>query len=268
MKQYQLHTAKGEGTNLDLVCQEVTAPEPRAGEVVIKVSACSLNYRDLLMRRGLSASKAQDGGTVPLSDGVGVVVAIGEGVTRVGVGDRVAGCFFSDWIEGRFELAYHQAALGGSANGMLSEMVALPERGVVEVPEYLGDEEAACFPCAGLTAWYALVERGELGANDTVLLLGTGGVSIFALQIALAMGAKVWITSSQDEKLERATELGATETINYRKTPDWEKVVWERSGSKGVDHVVEVGGAWHPGEVYECGRRRRSYRLNRRAHRI
>ena len=241
MRQYQLHSGSGEGLELHL--SEVDDPAPGASEVVVRVRATSLNYRDLLMRRGQSASSAQPGGTVPLSDGAGVVIAVGSNVSRVAVGDRVAGCFFSHWIDGRFHMRYHDAALGGSAQGMLSEQVVLPEEGIVKLPDYLSFAEAACFPCAGLTAWYALVERGELAAGDKVLLLGTGGVSIFALTLAKAMDAEVWITSSSDAKLERARALGADHTINYKASPEWEKVVWEQTDQQGVDHVVEVGGA-------------------------
>ena len=241
MRQYQLHPVAGGG--LEPILTEVTVPTPGAAEVLITVRAVSLNYRDLLMRAGKSASSAKSTGVVPLSDGVGEVVAVGRDVTRFRVGDRVAGCFFSHWVHGRFHLRYHDAALGGSANGMLSEQVVLPEEGVVAVPDYLSDTEAACFPCAGVTAWHALVERGGLSAGDKVLLLGTGGVSIFALLIAKALGATVWITSSSDAKLERARALGADHTINYHRVSDWEKLVWEETGKTGVDHVVEVGGA-------------------------
>lgn len=240
MRQYQLHPAD---SGLAPELKEVEAPQPGPGEVLVNVKAVSLNYRDLLMCQGQSASSAKAGGTVPASDGAGEVIAVGEGVTRVAVGDSVMGCFFSHWVDGRFDLRYHEAALGGSANGMLSEMVVLPEEGVAKVPDGLSDEEAACFPCAGLTAWYALLERGDLQAGDRVLLLGTGGVSIFGLQIAKAKGAEVWITSSSDAKLERARALGADHTINYRTTPDWEKTIWEATEKRGMDHVVEVGGA-------------------------
>ena len=207
MRQYQLHP--GESDGLELRLEEVNPPTPGPHEVLINVRATSLNYRDLLMRRGQSASSAKPGGTVPLSDGAGEVIAVGAEVSRVAVGDRVAGCFFSHWIDGRFHMRYHDAALGGSASGMLSEQVVLPEEGVVKLPDYLSFAEAACFPCAGLTAWYALVERGELASGDKVLLLGTGGVSVFALKLAKAVGAEVWITSSSDAKLERARALGA-----------------------------------------------------------
>jgi NADPH:quinone reductase-like Zn-dependent oxidoreductase len=240
MKQYQLHSS--DRGALELRFADVASPKPGPGEIVVGVRAVALNYRDLLMRRGLSASKAKPTGTVPLSDGAGEVLAVGEGVTRVQVGDRVMGCFFSEWVEGRFDMKYHQSALGGSVDGMLSQEVVLPEAGVVRVPDYLSNEEAACFPCAGLTAWYALVERGDLASGDSVLLLGTGGVSMFALQIASAMDAEVWITSSSDEKLERARELGASHAFNYRTDPDWDEKLWERTGKRGVDHVVEVGG--------------------------
>ena len=240
VKQYQLHPGSA---GLDLVMAEVPEPEIGPHEVLIKVHAVSLNYRDLLMREGKSASSAKAGHTVPCSDGAGDVVAVGAEVTRVKVGDRVAGCFFSEWVDGRFDMRYHQAALGGSANGMLSEQVVLPEQGVVTLPEYLSYEEAACFPCAALTAWYALVDRGGLEKHDSVLLLGTGGVSIFGLQIAAAKGAdNIIITSSSDEKLERAKALGANHGINYKTTEAWEKEVWALTQERGVDHVVEVGG--------------------------
>ncbi|NCF86584.1 MAG: zinc-binding dehydrogenase [Verrucomicrobiaceae bacterium] len=241
MRQYQLHSRPGEG--LDLLLKDVDEPTPLPNEVVIRVRATSLNYRDLLMRSGQSASSAKPGGTVPLSDGAGEVISVGEDVSRVAVGDRVAGCFFSHWIDGRFNMRYHDTALGGSAQGMLSEQVVLPEVGVVKLPDYLSFAEAACFPCAGLTAWYALVERGELTAGDKVLMLGTGGVSIFALKLAKAMGAEAWITSSSDSKLGRARVIGADHTINYKTSPEWEKLVWEQTSQNGVDHVVEVGGA-------------------------
>ena len=243
VKQFQLHS----GTNgLDLVLREVPGLQPHPGEVQLRVHAAALNYRDLLMRQGQSATSANEGGTVPLSDGSGEVIAVGEGVTRLSAGDRVAGCFFSHWLGGRFEARYHRDALGGSADGMLSEEVVLPEEGVIKIPGHLSFEEAACLPCAGLTAFYSLFERGDLQPGDSVLVLGTGGVSIFALQLATAHGARVIVTSSNDAKLERAHQLGAWKTLNYRSTPDWEKEVWALSEKRGVDHVVEVGG---PGTI-------------------
>ncbi len=239
VKQYQLHPGT---SGLDLVMVDVPDQEVGPHDVLIKVQAVSLNYRDLLMRDGKSASSAKAGHTVPCSDGAGEVVAVGAEVTRVKVGDRVAGCFFTEWVDGRFDMRYHQGALGGSASGMLSELVVLSEQGVVTLPDCLSYEEAACLPCAALTAWYALVERGGLAQGDSVLLLGTGGVSIFALQIAAAKGATIIITSSSDEKLERAKALGATHGINYKSTEAWEKEAWALTDKRGVDHVVEVGG--------------------------
>lgn len=237
--QYELHPAE---TGLQLEKRSAESRDPGPGEIQVRMAAVSLNYRDLLMREGKSASSAKAGGTVPCSDGAGEVIAIGSDVDRVAVGDRVMGCFFTDWIDGRFDMAYHQGARGGSADGMLSEQVTVSAKSVVKVPDYLTMKEAACFPCAGLTAWSALVERGQLQAGDSVLALGTGGVSIFALQLASAMGAKTVVTSSSDAKLAKAKELGAAHGINYKSTPDWEKAAWEWSDKRGVDHVIEVGG--------------------------
>jgi NADPH:quinone reductase-like Zn-dependent oxidoreductase len=180
---------------------------------------------------------------VPLSDGAGEVVEVGAGVTRVKVGDKVVGCFFQRWSGGEPPPNVQANALGGSIDGMLAEFVVLEEEGVVKAPAHLSAEESATLPCAGVTAWHALVEHGKLIAGQTVLLQGTGGVSTFGLQLAHAMGVQVVITSSSDEKLERAKTLGAKRGINYKSTPDWEKAAMEFTGGLGVDHVVEVGGA-------------------------
>ena len=237
-------------------------PTPAPGQILIRVHAASLNYRDLMIALG------HYGGTppsnlVPLSDGAGEVVGVGEGVSRVQVGDRVAGIFFQTWLDGGIRAAYHASALGGAVNGMLAEYVALSEDGVVPLPEWLSYEEGASLPCAAVTAWNGLVEQGHLTAGETVLLLGTGGVSMFALQIAKAHGARVILTSSSDEKLARAKTLGADETVNYKTTPDWDKAVWGLTGKRGVDHVVEVGGpgtlakslqaARHGGKIAQIG---------------
>jgi NADPH:quinone reductase-like Zn-dependent oxidoreductase len=241
MKQYRLESG-GEGQPLQVQLVEgAEVAQPQAGEVLIRVRACSLNYRDLLMLAGQSGSGG-GGSVVPISDGAGEVAAIGNGVTQFAVGERVAGCFFSDWQSGRFEMRYHKAALGGSTDGMLSEYVVLPETGVVAMPDHLSFEEAACLPCAAVTAWHALFVRGGLSEGDTVLALGTGGVSIFALQLATAAGAKVLVTSSSDEKLERAKSMAAWQVINYRTHEDWDAEVWRLTEKRGVDHVVEVGG--------------------------
>jgi NADPH:quinone reductase-like Zn-dependent oxidoreductase len=224
-----------------LALTERPQPEVRAGEVLVCVRAVSLNYRDLINldqhRPGNLAAPL-----IPCSDGAGEVLAVGDGVSRFRVGDRVAGIFFRDWMGGRFELRHHQAALGGSLHGMLAEFVALPEHALVPVPASLSFAEAASLPCAAVTVWQALFTRGGLQAGNTVLALGTGGVSIFALQLATAAGARVIVTSSSDEKLERARTLGATATVNYKTTPEWDKEVWRLTEKQGVDHVVEVGG--------------------------
>lgn len=237
MKVYQLNSS-GEGFALQL--QERPQPEPDPGQVRVRVRACSLNYRDLLVRQGRYGRRTE--GLVPLSDGAGEVEAIGPGVQRVRPGDRVAGCFFQGWPQGPFAAAAQDTALGGARDGMLSEQVILEEQGVVALPTYLSWAEGACLPCAGLTAWNALVTRGGLQPGATVLVQGTGGVSIFALQFAVALGARVILLSGSDDKLERGRALGAEQTINYRTTPDWEQEVWRLTEKRGVDHIVEVGG--------------------------
>jgi NADPH:quinone reductase-like Zn-dependent oxidoreductase len=213
-------------------------PSPGYGQVLIKLRVVSLNYRDLMVVKGLYNPNIPLP-LIPFSDGVGEVVAVGKGVTRVKVGDRVAGIFFQKWLSGKLTEEKTRSALGGAIDGLLAEYAVLHEDGVVCVPEHLTDVEAATLPCAAVTAWNALA--GNVKAGDTVLIQGTGGVSLFALQFAQVLGAKVIATSSSDEKLERLQSLGVTETINYKKTPDWGKKAYEITG--GVDHVVEVGGA-------------------------
>ena len=226
--------------NLRLV--ERPMPEPGPYQVRVRVSACSLNFRDLLMVRGQYNPRIALP-LVPLSDGVGVIDAVGEGVTRVNVGQRVAGLFSQRWISDPPSYERVRATLGGPLDGMAQEAIVLHEEGVVPRPEYLTDTEAATVGCAGLTAWNSLRGEGDVQAGDTVLVLGTGGVSVFALQIGVMLGARVIVTSSSDEKLERARELGAWATVNYRETPEWWRPVRELTGGVGVDHVVEVGGA-------------------------
>lgn len=224
--------------------KQVTRPDPSAGplQAVVKLRAASLNYRDLLTVEGKYNPRLPLP-LVPVSDGVGEVVAIGEGVTRVKMGDRVAANFSQKWLSGNPARAKLGASLGGPLDGMLSEYRALNEEGLVHVPAHLSDEEAATLPCAAVTAWNSLINMGGLRAGETVLLLGTGGVSIFALQFAKLAGARVIITSSSDEKLERAKRLGADFGINYTTTPDWDKRAKELTGGVGVDHIIEVGGA-------------------------
>jgi NADPH:quinone reductase-like Zn-dependent oxidoreductase len=183
----------------------------------------------------------------PLSDGVGEVAAVGEGVTRVKKGDRVAGAFMPGWVGGELTEAKAKTALGGGGTGMLAESVVLPEEGVVAVPAHLSDEEAATVPCAAVTAWNAVVSSGGVKAGDAVLVQGTGGVSLFALQFARLLGARVIATSGSDAKLARVMQMGASDGINYKTTPEWGNRVRELTGV-GVDHVVEVGGAGTLGE--------------------
>jgi NADPH:quinone reductase-like Zn-dependent oxidoreductase len=223
----------------------VERPEPTAGpgQVVLKMRAWSLNYRDLMIVKGVYNPKLKLP-AVPLSDGVGEVAHVGAGVSRVKVGDRVAGAFMPQWIAGHITDAAGRSTLGGGGPaGMLAQMVAISEEGVVHVPEHLSDEEGATLPCAAVTAWHALLEEGGLKAGDTVLVQGTGGVSIFALQFAKINGARVIVTSSSDEKLARALKLGASDGINYNTNPKWDDRVRELTGGAGVDYIVEVGGA-------------------------
>jgi NADPH:quinone reductase-like Zn-dependent oxidoreductase len=224
-----------------LTVTERPDPRPGPGHVLVRVRAASLNFRDLLMVRGAYNPK-QPLPLIPLSDGAGEVVRVGEGVTRVKAGDRVAGIFAQKWLAGPPTKTGLLSTLGGPLDGMLADHVVLHEDGLVHVPAHLTDEEAATLPCAAVTAWSALVEQGGLRAGDTLLVLGTGGVSIFALQFARMAGARVIVTSSSDQKLERARALGAAETINYKATPDWEKGARALTDGVGVDHVLEVGG--------------------------
>jgi NADPH:quinone reductase-like Zn-dependent oxidoreductase len=240
MRAYQL--PKG-GAGIDaLVKVERPDPKPAYRQVLVKVAACSLNFRDLGIVRGTYRMPVRDN-IVPLSDGAGEVAEVGADVTRVKVGDKVAGCFFQRWSGGHPPPNVQANALGGSVDGMLAEFVVLEEDGVVKIPAHLSVEEGATLPCAGVTAWHALVEHGNLIAGQTVLLQGTGGVSTFGLQLARAMGVQVVITSSSDAKLARAKNLGANSGINYRSMPDWERATMEFTSGLGVDHVVEVGGA-------------------------
>ncbi len=239
MKAYEIR----DGFGLDkLVPCERPDPTPGPFQVRVRVKATSLNSRDLMMVEG-RYNPRQKLPLVPNSDGAGVVDAVGPGVTRVKPGDRVMGMFAQAWQAGEPTRAAQVSTLGGPLDGALADTMLLHEDGVVPTPEWLPDEEAATLPCAAVTAWSALVTYGGLKAGDTVLLQGTGGVSIFALQIARMMGARVILTSSRDDKLERARGLGAHDVINYIKTPDWDKAARALTGGTGVDHVVEVGGA-------------------------
>jgi NADPH:quinone reductase-like Zn-dependent oxidoreductase len=238
-KQYRMVRDGGHGYKLDLTDAPVRLPGEH--EVLIRVRATSLNRRDVFAMKGQYPVGSRDS-FVPLSDGAGEIVAVGHGVSHFRVGDRVAGTFFQNWLSGRPPQNLAAGALGGSLDGMLTQYVTLNQEGVVHLPRNLSFEEGATLPCVGVTAWNGLFTRGRIQRGDYVLLEGTGGVSTFGLQLALAAGAKPIITSSSDAKLERAKALGAFGTVNYKTTPDWEKPVLALTGGIGVDEVLEVGG--------------------------
>lgn len=217
-------------------------PKPGAKEVLVRMKAASLNYRDYMVVQGVYNPRMRRP-MVPLSDGAGVVEETGPGVSRFAKGDRVAACFMQSWIEGPPTKQKGVSALGGAIDGVLREFAVFSEEGLVPAPAGLSDEELAALPCAAVTAWHALFEHSPGAPGDTVLLLGTGGVSIFALQFAKAAGLRTIITSSSDEKLARAKQLGASELINYKQNPEWQEQVRKLTAGEGVDHVVEVGGS-------------------------
>jgi NADPH:quinone reductase-like Zn-dependent oxidoreductase len=230
----------------DLTLVEADVPKPGRGQVLVRMRAASLNFRDLAVATGKYMMSALPPNLVPLSDGAGEVAELGEGVTRVQVGDRVCPIFMQSWMGGAMEPADGLSALGGAIDGVLAEYVVCDERGLVLIPTHLSFEQAATLPCAAVTAWNALTGLNPITAGQTVLVLGTGGVSMFALQFARAAGARVIATSSSDEKLTRAKALGASDGVNYKDNPDWQFAVRDLTGGRGVDHVVEVGG---PGTI-------------------
>ena len=243
----------GEGSGLErLTLVEAPDPVPDHGEVVVRMRAVSLNYRDLA---GLIYPAPSPEPFRPFSDGCGVIEAVGPGVTRVAPGDRVSTLFFEHWIGGPPSPEKAGSALGGGRpRGAGAERVVLSQEGVSKVPDYLDDRQVATLPCAALTAWRALFVDARLEPGDTVVLQGTGGVSIFGLQFAKAAGYRTIITSSSDEKLERAREMGADHTVNYKTTPEWSKAVREHTGGRGADFVMEVGGAGTLDESLKCVR--------------
>jgi NADPH:quinone reductase-like Zn-dependent oxidoreductase len=239
--QQQWRLVRGAGSGYALTLADAPVRQPGAHEVLVRVRAVSLNRRDVFVRRGQYNVTAGES-FVPLSDGAGEILAVGPGVRRFRVGDRVVATFFQSWLSGPMTRAAFASALGGGTDGMLSRYVTLNEAGLAKIPRELSFEEAATLPCAGVTAWNALVTRGHTQPGDFVLLEGTGGVSVIGLQLAAALGAKPIITSSSDDKLARARTLGAAGTVNYRTTPEWEKPVLELTGGNGVQQVLEVGG--------------------------
>ena len=219
---------------------ERPTPAPGPGEVLVAVRAVSLNYRDLMVVKGLYNPKMKLP-RIPCSDGAGEVVAVGAGVTAWKPGDRVAGIFMQNWLDGPLTPAKARGALGGDIDGMLADYVVLKEQGLVAIPDHLSFQEAATLPCAAVTAWNALA-AGDIKPGSTVLIQGTGGVSIFALQFARLKGARVLGISSSYEKLERASAMGLDAGLNYRDNPDWDRWALDQTGGEGVDLVVEVGG--------------------------
>ncbi len=247
MRAYEL---KPGASGLDALAQvERPDPKPGPGEVVVRMRAASLNARDQGVMSGRYRGGAIKRATIPLSDGAGEVIALGEGVTRFKIGERVTPTFQRGWLDGPHRRDYRGQTLGNPLDGTLAEQVAVHEINLVRVPDHLGFEEAACLPCAGVTAWHALFERTPLRAGQSVLLIGAGGVSIFGLQFAKLAGARAYIISSSDDKLERARKLGANGTVNYRTTAEWDVEIMKLTNGEGVDHVIEVGGATLPRSI-------------------
>ena len=240
MKLYCFPKAAGIDT---LELREGEMPRPGRGQIVVRMHAASLNYRDLNVAKGSPARGPIPTNLIPLSDGAGEVVETGPDVSRVKIGDRVAGLFMQDWLGGDIEPYHVDSSRGGSIDGVLAEYVLFDQHGVVRLPDHLSYEEGATLPCAGVTAWNALYAGKSLRSGETVLVLGTGGVSMFALQFAHAAGARVIATSSSDTKLAQARALGASDGVNYKQHPEWQTEVLRLTGGRGVDHVVEVGGA-------------------------
>jgi NADPH:quinone reductase-like Zn-dependent oxidoreductase len=237
-RHFQLAATRGGTFELKPGTRQVSAPA--AQQVLIRIGAAGLNYRDLLIVQDPSSNRD---GLIPLSDGAGTVVAVGDGVTRWKAGDRVSANFFPTWAAGAFSPTALATALGGGqTDGMLSEYMLADSASLVAVPDHLSLAEAATLPCAAVTAWHALFERGQLQPGETVLVQGTGGVALFGLQLATALGAKVIVTSSSDAKLARARALGAWKTINYRSQPAWDAAALDLTEGQGVDHILELGG--------------------------
>jgi len=227
-------------------------PKPGAGQVLLRMKASAINYRDLLVPERGYGSRTGPLPLIMLSDGVGEVVEVGAGVTRVKVGERALPCFNQSWISGPVSAERLSRTLGGSMDGTMAEYMCLPQETIVRAPAYLSDLEAASLPCAALTAWSALVTYESLGPGSKVLVQGTGGVALFAIQIAKLLGAHVTVISSSDEKIARAKALGADAAINYRATPEWYRATRDITGGAGYDHIVELGGEKTLGQSLRC----------------
>ena len=245
MKQIQL-SKPGGLENLKLTDTE--NPSPKDNEVLLKVHASSLNYHDLMVALGLIPTEDK---RVPLSDAAGEILEVGKDVSRWTVGDKVMSMCFPNWVSGppKYNLL---SFIGDNQDGYATELISIPESAITKIPSNLNFKEAATLPCAGLTAWRALVDEGRLKSGETVLVQGTGGVSVFALQLAKTFGATVIATSSSEEKLEKLKSLGADHLINYKAHPEWGKEVLKITNNEGVDHVVEVGGAGTFSESVRC----------------
>lgn len=234
-------TTLGDGIEA-LQLNELPIPEIKSGEILVGMKAVSLNYRDLLVVKGVESWKPFSP-RIPVSDGVGEVVAVGKGVSQWKVSEHVAGIFLPKWLGGELTTEKYQLPLGGAAaDGVLAEYVVFNQDAVVKIPNNLSAAEAATLPVAALTAWHAVTRRSQVKNGESVLVQGTGGVSLFATQFVHALGGQTIVTSSRDEKLEKAKELGASAVINYTKFPDWDKQVLELTNGKRVDHVIEVVG--------------------------
>jgi NADPH:quinone reductase-like Zn-dependent oxidoreductase len=241
-----------DSTSLDgLKRADIDKPTPGSGQVLLKMHAASLNFRDIALVTGHYPGGSVQHDTIALSDGAGEVVALGDGVSELAVGDRVTPTFFQGLINGPFNPAKH-GVLGSPLDGVLTEYITVNQDGVVKIPSHLSYEEAATLPCAALTAWNALMESTHMQPGQSVLALGTGGVSIFALQFARANGCHVFITSSSDDKLQRAKQMGAEGLINYKTTPDWGQEVLKLTNGTGVDNVIEVGGVGTLAKSFEA----------------
>ena len=226
---------------VELTSLDADRPEPGPGHVRVRMEAASVNYRDLLMQAAVGRGDMAE--RIPLSDGAGVVDAVGAGSRRWEVGSRVMMSFFPPWTQGRYRMTYANSGLGGpERDGVLADYIVVSEDALVCIPESLSFEEAACFPCAAVTAWNGLVVRAGLKRGNSVLILGTGGVALFAVQIAVALGAHVIIASSSNDKLARAKAMGVSTLINYRERPDWDAGVMAATDGRGVTHVLELGG--------------------------
>jgi len=239
MRLYQLGKLGGPDA---LQLKEAEVPLPGRGEVAVRIRACALNHRDLNIISGNYTSVALKPGAIPLSDGAGEVAAVGAEVTRWKVGDRVAPIFVQRWLGGTLLPEYMPSALGGPSDGVLAEQIVLSEEGLVRIPSHMSFEQASTLPCAAVTAWHAALVKGQLQPGQTVVTLGTGGVSLFAAQLALLTGAQVIATTGSDAKIERLRGFGVSEVVNYRTTPEWDARVRELTAGRGADLVVEVGG--------------------------